>query len=86
MKIAAHLLMAVTVASGMAMTDWAGTQIASPPASGWQATAYHVGHYRAMVGAIHNEGNTAGQPANYPGDGSDDAGTADNGGGGGAGG
>ncbi|BBY05359.1 hypothetical protein MNVI_06770 [Mycobacterium noviomagense] len=83
MKNVAHLPMAVTVAAGIALTGLAGTQIAVGWAGGWQATAYHTG--RAMAGAMHNEGNNAGEPANYPGDGTDNYGT-DSGGGGGAGG
>jgi hypothetical protein len=86
MKIAAHWPMTVTVAAGMALTGLAGPQVAGLGAASWQATAYHASQYRDTAGAIHGQGNYAGQPGNYPGDGSDDFGTTDSGGGGGAGG
>jgi hypothetical protein len=86
MTIAVHLPVSVAVAADMALTGFVGTQIVSPWAPCWQAPAYHADQDRAVAGATHSDGYRAGEPANYPGDGSDDHGTADNSGGGGAGG
>ena len=86
MKIGVHLPMTIIVAGAMALTGLAGIQSADPWAHGSQATAYHADQYRAMGGAVHNDGHKAGVPADYPGDGSDNVGSSDSGGGGGAGG